>query len=303
VSRPLSEIVSLPIDAKMKLDPSLVDALFAMHGIPGPWVPMPATGVANRVYATQEVVLRVATDDPDAVSDARTESVAAPVAHAAGIQTPRLIAFDDSRTLVDRPFSLWERVHGEPLGLLRLGPNQLSEAWRQVGRQLYRLHDRVRVCPDPQGYLDTPGREMDLHAFLNRLAESGRLDAATAEEVARLISELAPHVASSGDVRFVHNDIHDMNVLCSPAGELLALIDWGDAGWGDPTLDFVAIPLAAIPYARQGYESEAPGALGAFPEARFVRDKLQAAMEAACDRRGHSVPCEAFRRFLRSKVG
>src|SRR5215831_14200350 len=190
----------------MHLDPELIDAMFARHGASGPWEELPSTGVANRVFATREVVLRVATNHPEAVSDARTESVAAPVAHAAGIQTPRLIAFDDSRTLVDRPFSLWERVHGETLGLLELGGSQLSHAWRQVGRQLFRLHDRVRVCADPYGYLDTPGRAMDLHPLLNRLADAGRLDAATVEEIAQLISELAPHVAGSGDVRFVHND-------------------------------------------------------------------------------------------------
>jgi aminoglycoside phosphotransferase (APT) family kinase protein len=287
----------------MNLDPDLIDALFAMHGIPGPWVPLPATGIANRIYATQDVVLRVATDHPDGVSDARTESVAAPVAYAAGILTPRLIAFDDSRTLVDRPFSLWERVHGKTLGLLTLGPRQLSDVWRQVGRQLFLLHDRVRVCADPNGYLDTPGRERDLHPLLNRLAGAGRLDAATVEEIAQLLSELAPHAAGSGDVRFIHNDIHDRNVMCSLAGELLALLDWGDAGWGDPTLDFASIPLPMIPYALEGYEREAPGALGPFPQAQFIWDKLQAALEAACDDQGHSVPVDALRRFLRSKMG
>jgi aminoglycoside phosphotransferase (APT) family kinase protein len=284
----------------MNLDPGLVDPMFARYGIAGPWAAMPATGVANRVYATRDVVLRVATDHPEAVSDARTESVAAPVAHAAGIRTPRLIAFDDSRTLVDRPFSLWERVHGETLGLLGWGPGQRSDVWRQVGRQLFRLHDRVRACADPNGYLDTPGRERDLHPLLNRLADARRLDAATVDQIARLIDALAPHVVGGEVVRFIHNDVHDRNVLCSPGGELLAIIDWGDAGWGDPTLDFAAIPLAAIPYAREGYESEGPGALGAFPEARFIWDKLQAAMDAACDDRGHSIPLEAFRRFLRS---
>jgi Ser/Thr protein kinase RdoA (MazF antagonist) len=287
----------------MILDPDLVDALFARHGVPGPWVPLRATGIANRIYATQEVVLRVATDHPEAVSDARTESVAAPAAHAAGIQTPRLLAFDDSRTLVDRPFSLWERVHGEPLGLLELGRSQLWEAWRQVGRQLFRLHDRVRACADPAVYLDTPGRETDLHPLLNRLAGAGRLDAATAEEVARLIGELAPHVAGGADVGFVHNDIHDLNVLCSPAGDLLAIIDWGDAGWGDPTLDFAAIPLDALPHALEGYAAEGPGALGAFPEARLVWDKLQAAMSEACAGPGRPIPVRALRRFLRSRGG
>lgn len=295
--------VSPLIDTKMNLAPDLIDAMFAMHRIPGPWTPMPTTGIANCIYATQDVVLRVATEHPDGVSDARTESVAAPVARAAGIQTPRLIAFDDSRTLVDRPFSLWERVHGETLGLLELGPSQLATAWRHVGRQLFRLHDRVRVCPDPNGYLDTPGREMDLHPLLNRQAESGRLDDATAEEIRDLIRALAPHVAARVDLRFIHNDIHDMNVMCSPTGELLAIIDWGDAGWGDPTLDFAAIPLYAIPYALDGYELEAPGALGPFPEARFIWDKLRDAMDGECHNLRRSLPLDAFRRFLRSKAG
>lgn len=287
------------MEPEMDLDPDLVDAMFAAHGIRGPWAPLPATGVANRVYATRDVVLRVATDHPDGFPDARTESVAAPAAYAAGIPTPRLIAFDDSRALVERPFSFWERVRGETLGLLSLPPARLADAWRQVGRLLFRLHERVRECPDPDGYLDTPGREPDLQKPLSRLAEAGRLDRATAEAVARLIDELTPHVAAGVAPRFLHNDVHDMNVMCSQAGGLLAIIDWGDAGWGDPTLEFAAIPLDAIPYALEGYESDAQGALGAYPEARFIWDKLRGAMDAACDDPGYSIPLLAFRRFLR----
>ena len=48
---------------------------------------------------------------------ARTESVAAPVARHEGTLVPRLVAFDDSGAIVDRPYSLWERIHGETLGL------------------------------------------------------------------------------------------------------------------------------------------------------------------------------------------
>jgi hypothetical protein len=85
------------------------------------------------------VVLRVATDHPDAIVDARTESIAAPVARQAGILTPQLVAFDDSRMLVDRPFSLWERVLGSAgLDLWK----HTSGVWREVG-QISHLHDRV----------------------------------------------------------------------------------------------------------------------------------------------------------------
>ena len=63
----------------------------------GEWGPLAATGIANRIYATEEVVLRIAVEGDESVADARTESVAAPAARAAGVATPRLLAFDDSR--------------------------------------------------------------------------------------------------------------------------------------------------------------------------------------------------------------
>ena len=285
----------------MQIEPELVGAMFARHGVRGAWTPLHATGVANWIYATRDVVLRVATDHPDAVPDARTESVAAPAAFAAGILTPRLIAFDDSRSLVDRPFSLWERVHGETLGGLQLDPPRKADVWRQVGRELSRLHHRVTVCADPAGYLDTPGRPLDLHPLLQRLADTARVEGTAVMRIARLIDELAPHVAAARRLRFVHDDIHPMNVMCSPDGALLAIIDWGDAGWGDPTLDFAAVPLDCVQDAVEGYALETPGALGDFPEARFVWDKLHYALEEAWENRVPVPAVDAFYRFLEAR--
>ena len=117
----------------------------------GPWQELPATGIANRIYATDDLVLRVAVEGQEALDDARTESVAAPVARAAGVCVPRMVAFDDSGTVVDRPYSLWERVHGETLCLFAPEPRSCPATWRAVGRQLALLHNRVQDCPDPHG--------------------------------------------------------------------------------------------------------------------------------------------------------
>src|SRR5258708_31020933 len=87
----------------MNRDPSLIDALFARYGVSGLWETLPSTGVANSIYATCDVVLRVATDHRDAVSDARTESVAAPIAYSAGILSPPPLPFYHQPVLVDRP--------------------------------------------------------------------------------------------------------------------------------------------------------------------------------------------------------
>jgi aminoglycoside phosphotransferase (APT) family kinase protein len=279
------------------MDP--VDALLRAHGCSGVWTPLRATGVANRIYATADVVVRVATDHAEAVSDARTESVAAPAAYDAGIRTPRLLAFDDSRTLIDRPFSIWERVHGETLGLIALDARQRRSLWCDIGHELATLHSRVRACPDPCSYLDTPGFEPDLEPVLARLVETGAATSRVANEIRRLLDELAPHVvAARGQRCFVHNDLHEMNVMCTRTGALLAVLDWGDAGWGDPVLDFVGVPPEMMAAAFDGYGEAHRARLGAGPEARIVWAKLHEAMETAIEVPGTAIPLNPLRRLL-----
>ncbi len=287
----------------MTLGPNVIDAIFARYGESGPWEPLPSLGLANRIFATWDVVLRVATDHPDGVVDARTESVAAPVARAAGILTPRLIAFDDTRTLVDRPFSLWERVHGETLGLTTLTRHQMSDVWRGVGRELAKLHLRVRECADPDGYLDEPARDQDIGAAVKRLVDAGKADLDMARRIERMAEELRPRIADVIQTRFIHDDVHPMNVMCSSSGELLAIIDWGDAGWGDPSLDFAAIPFDDIPSALEGYEAEAPGLLGGDPEGRVAWNKLLDAIDDLWETPAQGLDLQTFDRFMRSNRG
>lgn len=274
-----------------------VDGILAAFGVSGPWQRLEATGVANRIYATRDVVLRIATDHEDAIPDARTESVAAPVARDAGILTPQLIAFDDSRTIVDRPFSLWERVHGETFGRTRLRANACHDVWREAGNQLARLHDRVTSCPDPNGYLDTPERDRQLHLLLQRFADSGHVNRALIREIEGLLTLLASYVDRGGAALcFLHNDVHECNIMCGPRGGLRAVIDWGDAGWGDPTLDFAAIPLDSVAAVLTGYGPMER--LGESPEARIVWDHLQNALDEAIDDAECTVPIGDYRRFL-----
>lgn len=279
------------------MPPNPVDAILDFHSIEGPWKPLKVTGVANRIYATEDVVLRIATEHPDAVADARTESVAAPAAFAAGIMTPRLIAFDDSRRLVDRPYSIWERVHAETLGLANPTPRRRGDLWQQVGMQISHLHSKVVSCPDPNGYLDTPVRELRLDSRLQQLVQSGHADEETMREIGLLICDLSPHVSRTYPRLFVHNDLHEMNIMCQ-AGQLRALLDWGDAGWGDPTLDFAAIPLDQISSARVGYGASHWTRLGDVPEARFIWDRLHSAMKHAIESPVNKIPVREYRRFL-----
>ena len=112
-----------------------VDAILEHHGFRGPWQELPATGISSRIYATNDMVLKIAVDSSGALDDARTESVAAPVALAAGVRVPRLIAFDDSGSVTNRAYSLWERIQGETLGLFVPDPHTSPVTWRDVGHR------------------------------------------------------------------------------------------------------------------------------------------------------------------------
>jgi aminoglycoside phosphotransferase (APT) family kinase protein len=254
-----------------------VSAVFAHHGVPGPWLPLDEAGIATRIYATAAVVLRIATEGAEAVTDARAESVAAPVARAAGVRTPALLAFDDSRALVDRPYSLWERVHGVTVGAGFKDPGAVPDLWRAVGRELARLHLGVRAVNDPHGWLHASA-PAEPRSLLPGLVANGRIDRQLADRLDAWLGHLEPALAEASPPRFLHDDLHDKNLMATPDGALLALIDWGNAGWGDPARDFASLPLAAAPLALEAYEQIAPGLLGDGFEARVLWARADGAL-------------------------
>jgi aminoglycoside phosphotransferase (APT) family kinase protein len=136
-----------------------------------------------------------------------------------------------------------------------------------------------------------------------RLVDVGAATSQTAHEIRRLLEELAPYVLMTRDERdFVHNDLHEMNVMCTRAGGLLALLDWGDAGWGDPAVDFVGVPLQMMAAAFEGYGVMNRMRLGSCPEARIVWAKLHDAMDDAINQPGKAIPLSTFRRYLDHQV-
>lgn len=109
----------------------------------------------HSVYALgAHLVLRVPKNHVEAIADIYTGSLAAPVVAAAGVRTPRLVAFDDHRDIAPVPLSIFERAQGDPLVSLGAHPEDLAPLWMEVGRDLAVLHHGVTVCDDPAGRLD-----------------------------------------------------------------------------------------------------------------------------------------------------
>ncbi|MDV6375757.1 phosphotransferase family protein [Deinococcus arenicola] len=233
------------------------------YGLQGTLERLPSVGIVNRVYRAalngQAVVLRVPLPGDD--RDALNEGVAAPAACRAGVRTPELLIFDDDREVLNAPVTVYAFAPGRSLdrcGWAEHDP-RLLRAYREAGRELARLHASVSEVADPHGRLATI-RAPNVSRTLARVTDGKKLglpDATWATDTVFRLLETAPPPPPV----FLHNDLHAGNLMVADngadEGAVTALIDWGDAGWGDPALDLTyAGPLAA-PGLLRGYREEA----------------------------------------------
>ena len=153
----------------------------------GPIEPMPSNGVVHSLWSLgSEYVLRVPKPEEMCLGDLRAEVVAIPVARAAGIRTPDLVAFDDSYTILEAPYAIVEQVHGTDLARLAHDDDRLSDLYRQLGVQLATLH--TAPIPDPHLWFRTPGT-WDVDALLGETVAAGMLDTNARRWFARVLEE------------------------------------------------------------------------------------------------------------------
>lgn len=213
-----------------------------------PFIKLTTHGIANEIYATPNFILRIPTNHPEANSDALTESVAAPLAKLNGIKTPELICFDNSYTILNKTYSIWERIHGFTLGEIDDYLNYCS-TWKEIGFELGKLHVNIKNCDDPKGWLDNPDRDYTKDMIIKSLLNNESKSLYLLEQVESKYKDQT----FSYKKCFVHGDTNEFNFLCTNNDQLLSIIDWGDAGWGDPAIDFYMIPIDAIDNVLKGY--------------------------------------------------
>ena len=208
--------------------PACVAAVARRHVVGSGQVVEVAGGVANRGFVLGEHwFLRVAR--PGFEADLRKETTVIPVARSAGVLTPAIVEYDDSRTLIDAPYVVMERVHGaEPTDV----PTGLAE-------QLALLHhtERPSIPGLPEDDWGDPWRTVD------DLAERGYLDLGTAKWLTDWFTRLADRFDRDRPKVLIHGDVAAHNLLATPDGRLAALIDWGDAAHAPPAMDFAKLPL------------------------------------------------------------
>lgn len=231
---------------------------------------LPQIGMFNALYALgQNLILRVPRDHPDFVAATAREAVASPLARKAGVRTPALVEYDNSLSLLNVPFLVYERVHGDMLELLGLEPEATPEVWRELGRDYAKLHQGVARTAENTD-LEAPPFDPP-QQLVESLAERSTFTSHEATWLLGMLERLEPAMRLGASKVFCHGDSQGTNVMVSTiAHSYLALIDWGSATWADPAHEPAGLPPRALPYLLEGYRQVASMAGDDTAEARIL---------------------------------
>lgn len=265
------------------IDDALISAWLEDQGLGGqPFHRLDDTGFVNWVYAVgDDLILRV--NKLEVIDeDAYTEAVAVPVVVAAGIRTPRLLQFDTSKSTLPSITSLYERAPGVTLGRTRVDQRELPSLYRELGREIGHLHTRVTECPDPNGWLDR-AEVFDARKELDRARAAMKVEAVTYDWLAAWLDIVEPAFSVEPPRVFLHNDLHSFNTMVSQEPlSLTAILDWGDAAWGDPMLDFETMPIWAVDWLLEGYREAGAEVHDTF-RGRLLWHDIGAALDATTE--------------------
>lgn len=216
-------------------DPEAVRKLLGVHALPEVEpVRVTKEGIVHATWLCGDYVVRIL-KDPEELPDVLTESDAAPAAWIAGVRTPKVIAHD---LQADPPYSILERAPGVTLSAADHLPDP-EAFFFDLGREIRRIHDEVKEVPTR--YLDEP--------WIVTPEDVARHGREYAEQVDMLVWQ--PHSAQV----LAHQDLHADNLLVHD-GRLSAILDWGDAGYGDPATDFRYLPIQYLMAAFAGYGAD-----------------------------------------------
>ena len=223
--------------------------------------PAPAPGAANHVYFLGDrLVLRIPRRGGARLAELAKEATVIPAARQAGVRTPAIVTYDDSCSVVSVPYLVLERVPGRDLAALGIPPRAAAEAYHQLGRSLARLHRLTRTSVGPLPGLGVDERGNPRPA-VEALATSGYVDGDAARWLLDWFDRLERWLPADVDLAVVHGDASPTNLVVDAttshvggsAMQSATLVDWGDAAWADPAVDFAKIPLRAAPFALEGY--------------------------------------------------
>ena len=239
---------------------------------------LPTLGMFNAIYALgDDLILRIPRNAPWPFSKAHKEAAVVPVAREAGVKTPAIVTFDDTRDLIPAPYTVYERVRGDTLELLYLEPRRTPEVWRELGRDFARLHAVTRQ----EGVLAEVevAQHPDPRTLVDDLTEQGAFTLLEARWFSGWLEHLAPAVQNVTEQRLLHGDSQAMNVMVDDKRRYLALSTGARRRWDDPAAKLANVPFHAVPLMLAGYREVALFEQDDTAEARILWRNLGSALD------------------------
>jgi aminoglycoside phosphotransferase (APT) family kinase protein len=150
-----------------------------------------------------------------------------------GLPVPRVLQLCSDHLVL-------ERAPGTPLVQTHLTP----DGQRRLGADIADFLRRLRaIATWALPVVSWPDLWKDLHAVAN-VAETA----------------FAAEVAASAATSLTHGDLSWGNLMVSPAGELLSVIDWDGAAIADPAQDYCAVRANVDPLVADTIRAQTPSA-------------------------------------------
>lgn len=190
-----------------------------------------------------------------------------------------ILAYDNSRAVIDRDFLIMERLPGIALTHFRATTFQLDKVLEQTGHYLRQIHDITadkygylgeHNCMEPQDDWQTAFRVM-WSMMVDDIARAGFYDSQEVSYVTGLLDKHIAHFERPVTSRLLHMDIWSQNILVDENANVTGLVDFDRALWGDKEIEFAVLDYCGIsePAFWRGYGMQRDTSLSARIRQRF----------------------------------
>lgn len=165
-----------------------------------------------------------------------------------------VLAYDSSRSLVDRDYLLMERLPGTPLTHFHCTASELDKVLQQTGTYLREIHEITASrygylgehnCMQPQEDWASAFRVM-WDKLIDDIAGTGYYDKAEAARARNLLSRHLKPFERPVTSRLLHMDIWSQNILVDAEANVSGIVDFDRALWGDKEIEFAVLDYCGI---------------------------------------------------------
>ncbi|HXK59299.1 MAG TPA: aminoglycoside phosphotransferase family protein [Acidobacteriota bacterium] len=184
------------------------------------------------------------------------------------VPVPPILAYDFSRTRIDRDYLIMPMLPGVPLSQARLSRASYDRALRQWGGYIAQVHGLTdpenrfgylgeHRCMEPQKTWSAAFQLM-FELELKDIIRCGIYDEETARWAANLLRRHSYVFEACQTSRLLHGDIWVTNLLVSDDGTVTGVLDFDRACWGDIEWDLAIADYCGVtgPAFWEGYGRE-----------------------------------------------